>query len=98
MITDNARAGDTYQIALECYAGHLDTGTQPYDHYGEDMMAQHETCCRRYYEGMNIAVRNDEVWGFVYDLKAALQMVRDLPDGTDLQAKAKGSLRKYLPF
>lgn len=94
MITDNARAGDTYQIALECYAGHLDTGTQPYDHYGEDMMAQHETCCRRYYEGMNIAVRNDEVWGFVYDLKAALQMVRDLPDGTDLQAKAKRILEE----
>ncbi len=39
MISDNAKAGDVYDIALECYAGHLDTGTQPYDHYGEDMMA-----------------------------------------------------------
>ena len=94
MIADCASAGDVYQVALECYAGHLDTGTQPYDHYGEDLMAQHETCCRRYYEGMDVAVRNENVWHFIYDLKCALQMVRDLPDGTDLQAKAKQVLEE----
>ena len=42
-VCTDARPGDSFEIALECYAGHMCPGTQPYENYGNDAPA--ETTC-----------------------------------------------------
>ena len=35
-VSFDAKAGETFELSFECYAGHTCFGTQPYDQYGRD--------------------------------------------------------------
>ncbi len=92
-ITPCAKTGDTYEVALECYAGHYYPGTQPFDNYGADVINYDKNQFNRRFDGVELAILDEDIWHFVFDLKAVLQMAR-LPASDFLRNDAREVLEK----
>ncbi len=69
-----AKAGESFDIALECYAGHTCLGTQPYDTYGRDESIH--DACEHTYHGIRFAVMDELYRDFCFDVSTALQIAR----------------------
>ncbi|MFA6948944.1 MAG: hypothetical protein WCQ72_08175, partial [Eubacteriales bacterium] len=93
-ITDGAREGDEYDIALECYAGHFCVGTSPYDNYGKTEPDEHDF--DRVYHKTELVTLDEDVCGFVFDLKTVLALARYTDDANAVKAKAKNTLEAVL--
>ena len=89
-----ATAGNTIELAFECYAGHLCLGTQPYDNYGRE---ENNSDYKHRYGGIKLAVVDTLVRDFVFDLTTVLQIAR-LP-GEDFAAmKAHECIMAAFPY
>lgn len=73
MIKSSARAGETVEIALEYYAGHLYPGCMPDETYPvKDFTFE--------FDGIEICTKNYEVQDFYFDLCSLLEIAKNLPD------------------
>jgi len=74
-ITSSAKAGETYEIAFECYAGHTCLDCFPYHNY---LMDEYSVIGEQahVYHGIRIAVMDTVIRDFVFDLSAVIQMAR----------------------
>ena len=80
-----AAAGQALSLAFECYAGHYDPNTDPYDDY----FCPDPTQGFDYtYGGVDICTRNDDVFTLIFDLRELLGAVRRLPGNSFVSAKA----------
>lgn len=87
--------GTTFEIALECYAGHDCPGTQPYENYEWDGVKPEEYV--RTYEGIRIAVLDKVFRDFCFDTATALQLA-GLPGDTFAGMKAHQCLMAAFPY
>ena len=80
-----AKAGETYDLALECYAFHEVPGTQPFYYEAQKdytyPIAPADVC-----------VRDDQVMEFLFDLKTLLSLRKTLPDGSFRRADLDNAL------
>lgn len=82
-VCSNATPGDTYNIALECYAGHYVKGQHPYDKYGTDDRGSF-ACTFNF---INVCYEHTATKNFCYDLSTAL-MLSDMSDTNFISKKA----------
>lgn len=78
LLAPAARAGDTFSILVEAYAGHEIVGTQP-GQTPETQDAYRPPFIRRF-EGISIATRDEEVKDLVVDLHTARTLSEALSD------------------
>ena len=83
-----AKAGERIELAFECYAGHYDPNTDPYDYYFEPDPRQ---TFAHVYDGVEICLRNDEIFAFIFDVKELLG-AKNLPEDNFIAARAKKAL------
>lgn len=82
-------AGERVELAFECYAGHYDPNTDPYDDY---FCPDSSQTFQHVYEGVEICERNEEIFTMIFDVRELLNAVRHLPDGVFTGARAKKAL------
>ena len=90
-----AKAGDTYEIALECYAGHTCLGCEPYANYDRDESV-HDKCEHRYH-GVRFAVMDTVIRDFLFDIATALQIAR-LPGENFTAMRAHECIMEAFPY
>ncbi len=84
-ITACAKAGETFEFALECYAYHDMPGTQPlFDETFKDYSYP--------IGAMDICVRDDEVMDFLFDLRTLLSLRDALPQNAFRRAEVENAL------
>lgn len=83
------REGERFELAFECYAGHYDPDTDPYNNYFEPDRSQTFSHC---YNGVKICVRNDELFTLIFDLKELLGIINAFDKDSFLAAKAENAL------
>ena len=85
-------AGDTFELAFECYAGHFCVDTAPYDNYDyPDMPAPSYA---QTYNGVEICTRNDDLFTLIFDLREIVNAAEHMPSNNFLGARAKNLIRK----
>ena len=82
-------AGETVELAFECYAGHYDPNTDPYDNY---FCPDPSQTFQHVFEGVEICERNEEIFTMIFDVRELLNAARHLPDGNFTGARAKKAL------
>ncbi len=85
------QAGQTLRLAFECYAGHYDPNTDPYDYYFAPDPTQTFQHC---FNGVHICTRNEDVFTLIFDLRELLNAARRLPGDNFVSARAKRILRQ----
>ncbi|MBR2288405.1 MAG: alpha-mannosidase, partial [Clostridia bacterium] len=81
----SARAGEHFDFALECYAWHDMPGTQPLqDERIRDYTYKVDTT--------DVCVRDEEYFGFLFDLKTLLSLRRALPMDSFRRAEVENAL------
>ena len=83
------KKGERIELAFECYAGHYDPDTAPYDNYFEPDSRQTFSHC---YNGVKICVRNDELFTLIFDLKELIGITKTFDKNSFLAAKAENAL------
>lgn len=94
-VSQKASAGEKFDIALECYAGHSCLGCSPLENY----MADEETFRNnnnRTYTGIRIVALDKLISDLVFDLMTVIQMAK-LPDDNYLAMKANDALLAAYP-
>ena len=86
------QTGDTIRLAFECYAGHFDVDTDPYNNY-EYPHIQKESY-RHTYDGVDICTRDEEVFTLLFDLRELLGAARHFPQDGFPAARAGRALEK----
>ncbi|MCR4594525.1 MAG: alpha-mannosidase [Clostridiales bacterium] len=83
--------GEKIELAFECYAGHYDPDTDPYNnYYGPD---KSQTFLHRF-EGVEICTRNEKLFALVFDIEELLSASRILDDDNFVSSKARNALEK----
>ena len=90
-----AKAGETYEVALECYAGHTCLECWPYANYERDESV-HDKCEHRYH-GIKFAVMEPVIRDFVFDVATALQIAR-LPGENFVAMRAHECIMEAFPY
>ncbi len=81
-----AKAGETFEFALECYSYHEMLGTQPFENLSTDF---------NYHIGsLDVCIRDDEMMEFLYDLKTLLSLHKALPENSFRRAEVDNALMK----
>ena len=91
----SAKAGETLDLAFDCYAGHECLGTQPYDNFFQDG-TDPKNYVRRY-QGVRIVVMDKTIRDFVFDTMTVLQLA-ELPGENFAAMRAKQCLLKAFPY
>ena len=92
LLTDCAKAGETFDLAFECYAHHYVAGEGPYDNYGKDYAADGDF--DKVFSSIDICVVHETVYQFVFDLNIVLQMAKFLKNDNFLKAKAQTAIER----
>ena len=87
-----AKAGEKVEIAVECYAGHFDVDTGPYDNY--DYPDIPEGDYSHTYDGIRICTRNEDIFTLVFDIRELLGAARTLPESNYVKWRARNALEK----
>ncbi|MCR5207908.1 MAG: alpha-mannosidase [Eubacterium sp.] len=85
------KEGENFELAFECYAGHYDPDTDPYDNYfgpNSSLSFSHT------FGGVEICTRNDKLFNLIFDIKELLTAARALDEGNFAAAKARNALEK----
>ena len=85
-----AKAGEKIELAFECYAGHYDPNTDPYDDYFAPDPSQ---TFAHSFDGVEICTRNDEIFALIFDIKELLG-AKNLPEDNFISARAKKALQQ----
>lgn len=83
------KKGERFELAFECYAGHYDPDTDPYNNYFEPDGSQTFSHC---YNGVKICVRDDELFTLIFDIKELLGVIYAFDSNSFLAAKAQNTL------
>ena len=83
-ITAAARAGETFDIALECYAYHDMPGTQPLENDAQNFVYL--------IAPVDVCVRDDEMMAFRFDLETLLSLHDVLPETSFRRAEIENAL------
>ena len=83
--TPAAKAGETFDFAMECYAFHTMPGTQP-------LSDERQADFTYPVAPADICVRDDEVMDFLFDLKTLLSLRKTLPTGSFRRAELENAL------
>ena len=67
------KAGEKLTLAFECYAGHYDPNTDPYDNYFAPDPTQTFQHC---FNGAQICTRNEDVFTLIFDIRELLNAGR----------------------
>ena len=94
LLTDNAVAGESFDLAFECYANHFCVDCHPYMHYGKDVPVAREADFIKTFNGIDICVLNENIHNFVFDLNIALQMAKNLSQNNFMRHRAQVALEK----
>ena len=89
LLTDNAVAGESFELAFECYAHHFCAECHPYLHYGKDTPVARDADFMKTFNGIDICVLNEDIHSFVFDLNIALQMAKNLAPNNFLRHRAQ---------
>lgn len=92
------KAGESFELAFECYAGHYDPDTDPYNNYFEPDASQ---TFSHTYSGVKICTRNDDIFTLIFDIKELLNTVRVMGDNSFVAARARNALfeiKQVLPL
>ncbi|MBR0112644.1 MAG: alpha-mannosidase [Clostridia bacterium] len=84
-----AKAGEKIHLAFECYAGHYDPNTDPYDDYFRPDPTQ--GFCHTF-GGVEICTRNDDVFTLIFDIRELLNAARRLSESNFASARAQNTL------
>ena len=84
--------GDTVDLAFECYAGHFDVDTDPYNNYEYPDIEKESF--RHTYDGVNICTRDEEVFTLLFDLRELLGAATHFPRDGFPAARAGRALEK----
>lgn len=71
LLAQNARAGQRHQVAVEAYAGHDCVGCGSYENYGR--AREERGSCQRTFNGLYLAVLDEDVLDFTIKLKLLIQ-------------------------
>ncbi len=91
-------AGERFELAFECYAGHFDPNCDVYDNYYE---TDSNTDFSHTFGGVKICTRNDDLFTLIFDIKELLSAAKKLDAGNFVRADAENALLKindYLPL
>ena len=86
-----ASAGDTLHLAFECYAGHYDPNTDPYDDY---FCPDPTQGFDHVFNGVDICTRSDEIFTLIFDIRELLSAAKRLPDDNFASARAQNALMR----
>jgi len=79
-----AKAGEKFELALECYAYHLVPGCMPLETEDQNFV---------YSVGpIDICIRDDELMAFMFDLNTLLSLQKALPEGSFRRAEVENVL------
>ena len=95
LITNKAKAGETYEVDLECYAGHTCLGTAPYDNYERADDAKDDFT--RTYNGLSICVLEEDIRDAIFDVMTTVQLAK-LKEGNFVSCKARDCLFDAFPY
>ena len=87
-------AGACIPVALECYAWHYTSGLMPYDEYGCPGPKPGEF--DKTFHGVDIAVLDEDVYGFLFDLDNALQLAQSATAASGARTQAANILQQVL--
>ncbi|MBO7740809.1 MAG: alpha-mannosidase, partial [Clostridia bacterium] len=87
VLTQNAKAGETIDVALECYAGHFQVDEKPYNYYGID--DPKGGSYKHTFTSIDVCVINEEIYDFVFNLNIATQMAQKLDVNNYVRARAR---------
>ena len=90
-----AKAGETFRLSFECYAGHTCLGCYPYENYVRDDNALDNT--NRTFHEVRLVVLDDAISSFLFDTATVLQMAK-LPGENYASKKAISCLNKAFPY
>ncbi len=85
--------GKTWNLALECYAGHFCVGTSVYENYEYPDI---DISYKQTYKGVNICTVDEVVKEFVFDMTQILQASDVVPETNFLKFRAMRTLDKVL--
>ena len=94
-VSQEAKAGETFDLAFDCYAWHDVLGTQPYDNFFRDEPVPEEFV--RSYDGIRIAVLDKVIRDFVFDTMTVLQLA-ELPGENFAAMRAQKCLTAAFPY
>lgn len=83
------KSGECFELAFECYAGHYDPDTAPYDFYFEPDASQ---TFSHTFNGVKICTRNDDIFTLIFDLRELLNAQRVFDKDSFVAAKARNAL------
>ena len=82
-------AGERFELAFECYAGHFDPDCDPYSNYyapDRDQSFSHT------FGGVKICTRNDDIFTLIFDIKELLAAAYKFDKDSFTAAKARTAL------
>jgi len=94
LLTDNAVAGESFDLAFECYANHFCADCHPYVHYGKEVPVARESDFIKTFRGIDICVLNEDIHNFVFDLNIVLQMAKYLDQNNFVRHRAQVALEQ----
>ena len=86
------QAGDTFELGFECYAGHFDVDTDPYNNYAYPDIQKESF--RHTYDGVDVCTRDEEVFTLLFDLRELLGAAKHFPRDGFPAARAGRALEK----
>ena len=86
----DGKVGETIALAFECYAGHFDVDTDPYNNYEYPDIPM--PSFSHTYNGVEICVRDEEMFTLLFDLRELLGAAQHLPQDGFPAARAKRAL------
>ena len=94
IIGKDIEAGSEFEIALDSYAGHYCAGCDPFDNYGKEAPA--DSAYERTYEGVDLSIIDEDVYGYILDLNNVLQLAKFTDYNMSVNAKASAILEKLI--
>lgn len=94
LIDKDIEAGKEYEIALDSYAWHFCADCAPYQNYGKKSAEDSEF--ERFYEGVDLCVIDEDVYGFILDLNMALQLAQVTEYNQSVNAKASKIIEEVM--
>lgn len=90
LITENAKAGESFDFALEGYAGNFTPGNHPFMSQGDAYPARQI----REFRGMRIVSLNEKLEEFLIDLNLTIQLYRFLEDSNEIKWQAANAIEE----
>lgn len=95
LLTDCAKEGEIFDIAMECYAWHHEPGLSCYDNLGKDVAPDSDFI--RTFDHISICTKNEELYEFICNLRIAIAVSR-YEKQEFLQARAIALLEQAFPY